>query len=449
MPRVLDYAKDAVKTENSQWSKTDYQTMRDVMDYAMNDFKTEQQYFVTALNCNTECAREQMQITKDQFVKTKGILAWHGYQSFVEGELNAKTAHEIGIQLAKELWPDFQVIVATHLNTKCLHNHFVLNSVSYLHGNKFYGNKESYAKMRVASDRLCKAYGLSVIKEKAAYYPKHYAEWDAEQKGQPTWRSSIRTDVDAAILGSVNFDGFVRNLKERGYEVERRGSFLRVRPNGKERFVRLRSLGEQYTEEAIVERIIRQKWPIRPPKPEQKNSVLNIRVQGDYRLSKVTWKGLRALYFFYRRKLREASRQQSSYTPFALRDDIRKLGATDTQMRFLFKHKIDTESELASYRDTTTDKIADFVQQRQIAKNEMRRANVSDDQLADKKAQLAVIAGELKTLRRDIKLCDAIVVRSLEIAEKMKQIKEIENKEVKNKHEPTRRSSRTNRQYGD
>ena len=156
LPRVLDYAKNPDKTENPNWSKTDYQTMRDVMDYAMDDFKTERQYYVTALNCNTDCAREQMQMTKTKFQKVDGILAWHGYQSFAEGEVDAKTAHEIGVQLASELWPDFQVIVATHLNTHCLHNHFVLNSVSYLHGGKFNGCRESYARMRATSDRLCK-----------------------------------------------------------------------------------------------------------------------------------------------------------------------------------------------------------------------------------------------------------------------------------------------------
>lgn len=137
LSRVIDYAENHEKTENAQWSKTEYQTMRDVMDYAMNDAKTEKQYYVTALNCNADCARDQMQITKQQFVKTGGILAWHGYQSFVEGEVDADTAHEIGVKLAKELWPDYQVIVATHLNTHCYHNHFVLNSVSFLTGKKF------------------------------------------------------------------------------------------------------------------------------------------------------------------------------------------------------------------------------------------------------------------------------------------------------------------------
>ena len=81
LPRVLEYAKDESKTANPSWSRDEYQTMRDVMDYAMDDFKTEQQYYVTALNCNADCAREQMQMTKRQFGKTDGILAFHGYVS--------------------------------------------------------------------------------------------------------------------------------------------------------------------------------------------------------------------------------------------------------------------------------------------------------------------------------------------------------------------------------
>lgn len=108
LPRVIDYAKDGTKTANPAWSKTEYQTMRDVMDYAMDDFKTEQQFYVTALNCNADCAREQMQLTKEQFGKTDGILAWHGYQSFAEGEVDADTAHRVGIELAQELWHGYQ-----------------------------------------------------------------------------------------------------------------------------------------------------------------------------------------------------------------------------------------------------------------------------------------------------------------------------------------------------
>ncbi len=314
---VIEYAEDGTKTANPKWSKSEYQSMRDVMDYAMNDFKTEQQYYVTALNCDAGCAREQMQLTKRQFGKTDGILAFHGYQSFAEGEVDADTAHAIGIKLAAELWPEYQVIVATHLNTHCFHNHFVLNSVSYLDGKKFNACKESYLKMRAASDRLCKEYGLSVITEHTAYYPKHYAEWDAERKGQPTWRSAIREDVDKAIMASMSFQAFLRSLKSMGYEVKTGVKHMAVRPPGKERFVRLRSLGERYAEDAIRQRILKQRAPERPAKPAP-SIPLRIRVHGDFHLSKVTWKGLRALYFFYLRKLRRTQRAQQCNVPYAL-----------------------------------------------------------------------------------------------------------------------------------
>lgn len=411
LPRVLEYAKDESKTANPSWSKDEYQTMRDVMDYAMNDFKTEQQYYVTALNCNADCAREQMQMTKRQFGKTDGILAFHGYQSFAEGEVDADTAHRIGVELAKELWSDFQVIVATHLNTHCFHNHFVLNSVSFLHGKKFNACKESYAKMRATSDRLCKEHGLSVITEHRAYYPKHYAEWEAERKGQPTWRSAIREDVDKAVMASMSFQAFLRSLKDMGYEVKTGVKHMAVRPPGKERFVRLRSLGDSYTEEAIKQRILKQRAPERPPKLEPLKTV-RIRAQGDFRLSRVTWKGLRALYFFYLRKLRGAQRGQQGKTFYLLREDLRHLDAIDAQARFLFRRRIDSAEQLSAFRQYAEKQIEELCSERNALYNEKRRTGILPERKEQLRAMTSDISAQVKSLRRDIRLCDEIQLRS-------------------------------------
>lgn len=446
LPRVIEYAKDGAKTANPAWSKTEYQTMRDVMDYAMDDFKTEQQFYVTALNCNADCAREQMQLTKEQFQKTDGILAWHGYQSFAEDEVDADTAHEIGVKLARELWPDFQVIVATHLNTHCYHNHFVLNSVSYIHGGKFNACRESYAKMRAASDRLCKEHGLSIIAEHQAHYPKHYAEWDAEQKGQPTWRSAIREDVDKAVMASMSFQAFLRSMKDMGYEVKTGVKHIAVRPPGKERFVRLRSLGESYTEEAIRGRILKQRAPSRPPKPEPPK-IVRIRVQGDFHLSKITWKGLRALYYFYLRKLRAAQKQPQGKASYLLREDLRHLDALDEQSRFLFRHGIDTAEQLTDYRASADAQLKSLYAERKTLHNEQRRHDVPEARMVEIRARIAAISAQAKPLRRSMKLCDAIMERALVLAEKQAQIKQMEKEEKQ--HEPARRSGRTNRQHGD
>ena len=411
LPRVLEYAKDESKTANPSWSRDEYQTMRDVMGYAMDDFKTEQQYYVTALNCNADCDREQMQMTKRQFGKTDGILAFHGYQSFAEGEVDADTAHRIGVELAKELWPDFQVIVATHLNTHCFHNHFVLNSVSFLHGKKFNACKESYAKMRATSDRLCKEHGLSVITEHRAYYPKHYAEWEAERKGQPTWRSAIREDVDKAVMASMSFQAFLRSLKDMGYEVKTGVKHIAVRPPGKERFVRLRSLGDSYTEEAIKQRILKQRAPERPPKPEPPKTV-RVRVRGDFRLSRVTWKGLRALYFFYLRKLRGAQRGQQGKASYLLREDLRHLDAIDAQARFLFRRRIDSAEQLSAFRQYAEKQIEELCSERNALYNEKRRTGILPERKEQLRAMTSDISAQVKSLRRDIRLCDEIQLRS-------------------------------------
>lgn len=462
LSRVVEYAKNGQKTANPKWGATDYQAMRDVMDravkeakkkgllrvidYAVDDAKTEQQYYVTGINCNANRARDQMQMTKLQFGKTGGVLAWHGYQSFEEGEVDADTAHRIGIELAKELWPDYQVIVATHLNTHCYHNHFVLNSVSFLHGGKFNACKESYRIMRATSDRLCKEHELSVIKEHQVYYPKHYAEWDAEQKGQPTWRTAIREDVDKAIMASMTWSTFLRALHEQGYEVKTGVKHIAVRPPGKERFVRLRSLGERYTEEAIRGRILKQLAPQQPAKREPKK-VLHIRVQGDFHLSKVTWKGLRALYFFYLRKLRAAQRQPQTKAPYALREDIRKLDALDKQGRFLFKHHIDTAEQLGDYRASAEEKLKNLYAKRKALTNEQRRKGIPELRIAEIQGRITAISKETKTLRYEVKLCGEILERSLIIAGKQTQIKQMEKEEKH--HVSTGRSGGADREHGD
>ena len=121
--------------------------LKDVIDYARNSDKTEEEYFVTGINCEPQSAYEEMQDIKMYYNKNDKILAFHGYQSFARGETTPEIAHKIGVELAHEIWGDrFQVVVTTHLNTKCLHNHFVINSVSFKDGYKYYDNHTNYAK---------------------------------------------------------------------------------------------------------------------------------------------------------------------------------------------------------------------------------------------------------------------------------------------------------------
>ena len=150
----LRYVQNAEKTYNPDFD-SDLQTLGDVMSYAENEEKTEKKFYVSALNCNTTCAREQFINVKNAFDKEGGIIAYHAYQSFAPDETTPEQAHRIGVELAERLWGDrFQVIVATHLNTTCLHNHFVINSVSFRDGGRYHDCRDTYRILRQTSDEI-------------------------------------------------------------------------------------------------------------------------------------------------------------------------------------------------------------------------------------------------------------------------------------------------------
>ena len=167
---VLNPDKTIDKPELSPEAIAARKAVGDVIDYASNGDKTEQMLYVTGINCTPESAAEELMRTKEYWNKTDGRLAYHGYQSFLEGsgEITAKQAHLIGVRLAQELWGDrFEIVVATHLNTNHYHNHIILNSVSFRDGYKFRRTKADYWKMRNLSDRLCQEANLNIVNEES------------------------------------------------------------------------------------------------------------------------------------------------------------------------------------------------------------------------------------------------------------------------------------------
>lgn len=348
LDRVIDYASNPEKTENIDFSHPHFRDLRNVLEYTQQDAKTEMQFFVSGINCDPATASEQMWRTKRRFQKMSGILAFHGYQAFAPGEVT-ETTHAIGVKLARTLWGDrFEVVVSTHLDKHHLHNHFVLNSVSFIDGKRYYDNKATYARMRQESDRLCREYALSIIEEPQPGRARQYAEWEAERAGQPTWRGLIRTDVDSAIAASMTFTQFLGDLRQQGYEVKTGLKYLAVRPPGKERFVRLRSLGDEYTEEAIKERILENRTPRKPqalPEPRVRRGRLRGNLKSSKRLT-----GLQALYIHYLYKMGILPRSCASpkRTHFLLREDLRHLNEIIAQTKLLCAYGIVNAEQLSS-----------------------------------------------------------------------------------------------------
>ena len=223
--KVIKYAENPDKTkENNEGQISESQSqstqgLEDVITYAVNTEKTRwgqsesmerelvgeseelMEQYVSGVNCAPTTAREEMIAVKKRFGKEDGIVAFHGYQSFAPGECNPAMAHEIGKKLAEELWGgQYQVLIATHLDkANHLHNHFVVNSVSFLDGKRYHRTNQDYRDMRMVSDRLCKEYQLSVVQQPEQGKGKHYVEWQAEQEGKPSYHSMVKADVDEAI----------------------------------------------------------------------------------------------------------------------------------------------------------------------------------------------------------------------------------------------------------
>lgn len=451
LDRVITYVANPDKTENLDFNSPDFQGLRNLLEYTQQDYKTEKQFYVTGINCDPAIACEQMSGTKMQFQKAGGILAFHAYQSFAPGEATPKTAHVIGVKLAQELWGDrFEVVVSTHLDKRHLHNHFVLNSVSFVDGKRYYDNKATYALMRQVSDRLCREYTLSVIENPERGKSRHYAEWKAEQEGKPTWRGLIRDDVDQAIAGSMTFSQFIDLLRNQGYEVKTGVKYLAVRPPGKERFVRLKTLGSDYAEEIIKQRILQNAKPKQQePLPEPKRK--RYAVKGGFNpkaVRKLT--GLQALYIHYLFKMGILPRYHASNqrTHFLLREDIRHLDKLIAQTRLLCAHGITGSEQLLTYQNGLEQETDGLKAERQALYNQLRR-NKDNEQREELRKQITGISQKLSLHRKEVKLCTGILSRSREMKEKLDQVRqeEVQQRKEESIDEQRSRCGGSDRQY--
>lgn len=464
--KVVIYVENPDKTTNPKFYESkahpdNGQNLSDVIDYAVNSEKTQKtddeacaviHSFVAGINCNPATARTEMLAVKKRFGKEDGTVAYHGYQSFAPGEATPEMAHEIGKKLAARLWgKKYQVIVATHLDkANHLHNHFVVNTVSFVDGIKYHRTEKDYYDMQRTSDELCREYGLSVIKNPQRGKGRHYAEWQAEKQGLPTWRGIVKKDVDEAIRQAMTERQFFDNLRKKGYEIKI-GKDISVRPPQKERFVRLmRNYGEDYSIEAIRKRILSQDKAERKAPPPSRE-VRRYRLYGSLKKTKKVT-GFRALYYHYCYLLGVFPKerpQQSRQVHFLIREDLRKLNAISNEAKLLTRHKIDTAEQLTAYKASVTDRIDRLTAERKSLYKEQRTVAVKSDPIksAEVKGRITALSKELSELRRELTLCEDIAERSGIIKEKLKAVREDAQNERKEKtdYEHLRRRSRTGR----
>ena len=383
--------------------KTTAVSLQDALDYAANRDKTEQSCFESSYACTLETAFADMRQTKERWHKSGGVQGYHLVQSFAAGEVSPELAHQIAKELAdRVLGGRYEYVIGTHLNTGHIHSHIVWNSVSRIDGKKYHSNGKSYVtEIRAVSDELCRKYKLSVIDtENSKHVAKPYAEWLAEKNGQPTWRTAIRQDVDEAIQQSLTWRQFLSAMERKGYEVRMGRKYPGLRPPGKERFVRFKTLGKRYTPEAIQARIL---YPQSyHPYVENPRTIKHGRLHsGKKPHRKLT--GLRALYYRYLYELGALPRKPSR-SSYAVRQDAYKLDQRIRQMEFLSKNNIDTLAQLETHRKALQTEIGQLqTKRKQLPKTD------------DVQLQCESVHTALKQLRQEERLCRKIAEHSLEV----------------------------------
>ena len=296
-------------------------TLSKALDYIENPDKTDGKMLIASFGCSYETADIEFGYTLSQALDKGSNLAFHLIQSFAPGEVDYEKAHEIGKQLADAVTKgQHEYVVTTHIDKGHIHNHVIFCAVNFVDHHKYNSNKRSYYGIRNMSDKLCRENGLSVVVPGKGSKGKSYAEYQAEKTGT-SWKGKLKIAVDALIPQVSSFEELLTRLQAAGYEIKP-GKYVSCRAPGQERFTRLKTLGADYTEEAIRERIAGRRAKAAKAPREQRDVSLLIDIENSIKAA-----------------------QSKGYEQWAKIHNLKQAAKT---MNFLTEHKIEQYADLVS-----------------------------------------------------------------------------------------------------
>ena len=296
-------------------------TLSKALDYIENPDKTDGKMLISSFGCSYETADIEFGYTLSQALDKGNNLAFHLIQSFAPGEVDYEKAHEIGKQLADAVTKgQHEYVVTTHIDKGHIHNHIIFCAVNFVDHRKYNSNKRSYYGIRNMSDKLCRENGLSVVVPGKGSKGKSYAEYQAEKTGT-SWKGKLKIAIDALIPQVSSFEELLQRLQAAGYEIKP-GKYVSCRAPGQERFTRLKTLGADYTEEAIRERIAGRRTKAAKAPREQRGVSLLIDIENSIKAA-----------------------QSKGYEQWAKIHNLKQAAKT---MNFLTEHKIEQYADLVS-----------------------------------------------------------------------------------------------------
>jgi len=443
LDKTISYIGNKKKTLNENYEEI-FLDLHNALNYTADDLKTEQKFFVDGINCRYENALKKMTETKKEFHKTDKILGYHIIQSFAPGEGTPETIHALGKEFARRAFGDrFEVVVATHLNTGCLHNHYVLNSVSFMDGKKYYDNNESYARLRQISDELCREYGLSIIENPKKRSRKPYDLYIAEKNGEWTKDAIIKRDIDECILKTTSLRAFYNEMRKLGYSFNFERKYPTISHPKFERPRRFKTLGEGYGV-VDIERKLESKWIRYSVEiPEQENLVQEFfapLVEPSCRQVYVTFID----FVTYVKKNHDANRQVDKY----LIDEMRKLDKLIEQQNLMLDKDLETSEQVDEYKKSCEQELSELTVERNKFRNELKVAIRNGDEHNIRIARNAVsdATERMKILRKEIRICGRIQEQEPKIENKINEIMNDEERKEMSTDERFRRCSGTNRE---
>lgn len=417
---VLDiYPRDHLVIDNISYDMNHEKTVEIIMDYDEEGNETGRRCvrYVTGINCSSmkpEDVLDEFMAVKEQFGKADKIMHYHAYQSFAPGEATAEQAHEIGVELAKSLWGDrFQVLVSTHLNTDCIHNHFRINSVSFLEKERKFDNSFSQIRYsRRISDEICKAYGLSVIRGNG-HMGKKYEDWLRKNRGEKTVREFIMEDIDMAIQNSISMGEFWHELDALGYEVKR-GKYVAISPpghinsNGNRAYFRLHGFKDARYSEQGIEARVRENYRANYGFPVRRYSKRRSKMSISFKRKLPYYEAMYYKYMYQTGRLKRKPVRSAA----VLRKDNMLLRDYEQQIRYITKNNIKDSSDLDRLFEAKVNKASSLLEQRQNLRNRIRRKGADTER---DRALISKLTSEIVEIRKEINTMKKIRIKTEQI----------------------------------